>query len=442
MYLGTTLLDEETIFVVENAQSAKDLIAGMIGPFADYSAYSNFVTQYGTILAEGGKIRLDLLEAGLIVARGLVIEEAAIIAGNQFTENLTTIRTKNGMAFPAVVNSTETSLDITPVSLPEIGTFLSAQSLTGTNQLSSFSNESWLPTSQIGYGDKVKQSSSYQTIPTGVSSIKWSSIPLVANFSVPSGGSGDLNRKVGLWISLYARFYNGSTYLGQTFMGQVGEMSVTRTIYINASIPAGSTSVLSSANRVYLYAQFSCQVDFNTPPAPTGTLNFTALASSAYFVNATGVYRSQISPDGYALARDSSNFFHVKAGLTKMMLSYMGDIDSNSIAQKILTMYIAANGLIGNSGGYMRIAGLALGLYVTKVSTGVWRITHNIYSNWGIKQNSYSIHLTVANGGYNIPAFMYVSAMDTTNFNWLEVRAMNKDGSLVDTEFYLTLMKI
>lgn len=442
MYLGTTLLDEETIFVVENAQSAKDLIAGMMGPFADYAAFSNFVTQYGTILAEGGRIRLDLLESGLIVARGLVIEEAAIIAGNQFTENLTTIRTKNGMAFPAVVNSTETSLDITPVSLPEIGTFLSAQSLTGTNQLTAFSSESWLPTSQLGYGDKVKQSASYQTIPAGVSSIKWSSIPLIANFSVPSGGSGDLNRKVGLWIYLYARFYNGSTYLGQTFLGQVGGMSETRTVYVEASVPSGSTSVPSTANRVYLYAQFSCQVEFNAASAPTGTLNFTALPSSAYFVNATGVYKSQISPDGYALARDSVNYFHVKAGVSKMLLSFMGDIDSNSIAQKLLTMYIAANGLIGNSGGYMRIAGLSMGLYVTKVSTGVWRITHNIYTNWGLKQSNYSIHLTIANGGYNIPGFMYVSAMDTTNFNWIEVRAMSISGTLIDTEFYLTLMKI
>ena len=125
-----------------------------------------------------------------------------------------------------------------------------------------------------------------------------------------------------------------------------------------------------------------------------------------------------------------------------MLLSFMGDIDSNSIAQKLLTMSIAASGLIVNSGGYMRIAGLATGLYVTKVSTGVWKITHNIYSNWGLGPSSYTVHPTVANAGYNIPAYIYQSASDTVSYNWTEIRAMNHNGALVDTEFYLTIMRI
>ena len=37
---------------------------------------------------------------------------------------------------------------------------------------------------------------------------------------------------------------------------------------------------------------------------------------------------------------------------------------------------------------------------------------------------------------------MYVSEYDTTSYNWTEVRAMNADGVLIDTEFYVTFMRI
>ena len=441
LYLSAVMVQELVVNVVEDAKSGKDALAFAFGGFSSYEEYVLSAISKESLFA-GGFIRTVLIEVEALFAKALQISTIADLVGTQFDANLVTVTQQKGMTFPALINGTDTNLNITPQSLPELATFLSASSLTGTNYLTAFTNEVWSSSGGPQYGEKTKISPSYQTIPAGVNSLKWNSIAMTATFTVPSGGSGDPDRKGGLWISLYAHFYNGSTYLGRQFMGTVGGMGTTRTYNLSGSISAGQCSVPTNANRVYLYAQFACDVRYTTQTAPDCNLNFTALPSLAYFASSTGVYKTQVAPDGVAVARDASNYIHIKAGNNKMLLSFMGDIDSNSIAQKLLTMYIAANGLIGNSGGYMRIAGLATGLYVTKVNTGIWKITHNIYSNWGIRNNSYSIHLTGANAGYNIPAYMYVSAMDTTNYNWIEVRAINSAGSLVDTEFYLTIMRI
>lgn len=440
LYLATVLVQELVIYMVEDAKSGKDALAYAFGGYASYEDYVQSAI-YGESLFAGGFIRSILIEVESLFARALQVSTIADLVGTKFDEKLVTVMTAFGMAFPALINGVNTSLNITPQSLPDLAAFLAGASVSGTNYLTAFVNEQWVPSGPT-YGDKIKISPTYQTIPVGVGAIKWNSIGLSGTFTVPSGGSGDLNRKGGLWASLSAHFYNGSTYLGRQFMGTVGGMSDTRTYTLSGTIPAGSCAVPVNANRVFLSAQLWCSVEYNSQIAPTCTLSFTALAAAAYFSNATGVYKTQLAPDGIGSSRDSNNYFHVKAGVSKMMLSFMGDIDSNSIAQKLLTMSIAASGLIVNSGGYMRIAGLATGLYVTKVSTGVWKITHNIYSNWGLGPSSYTVHPTVANAGYNIPAYIYQSASDTVSYNWTEIRAMNHNGVLVDTEFYLTIMRI
>lgn len=442
LYLSAVMVQEIVVTVVEDAKSGKDALAFVIGGYSSYEAYVADATQYGKTLMAGGYLKNDIIDTVSLFAKALQISVIADLVGTQFDANLVTVTQQKGMTFPALINGTDTNLNITPQSLPELATFLSASSLTGTNYLTGFTNEVWSSSGGPQYGEKTKISPSYQTIPAGVNSLKWNSIAMTATFTVPSGGSGDPDRKGGLWISLYAHFYNGSTYLSRQFMGTVGGMGTTRTYNLSGSIPAGQCSVPTNANRVYLYAQFACDVRYITQTAPDCTLNFTALPSLAYFSSSTGVYKTQVAPDGVAVARDASNYIHIKAGNNKMLLSFMGDIDSNSIAQKLLTMSIAASGLIVNSGGYMRIAGLATGLYVTKVSTGVWKITHNIYSNWGLGPSSYTVHPTVANAGYNIPAYIYQSASDTVSYNWTEIRAMNHQGVLVDTEFYLTIMRI
>lgn len=442
LYYGAVLLDEITVAMVEDAASAKDSIASLLGPFSNFGAYESYVQAYGSVLITGGKMRLNYIDTDLLVSKIALVTNFANLVGNTFDDKMVTVTTKNGMTFPAVINGVTTSITISPTTLPDLSSFLSSSSLTGTNSLAAFSSESWVPNGET-YPDKVKMSSTYQSIPAGVTSMKWNSIALSANFTVPSGGSGDIGRRAGLHIYMYAHFYTDTTYVGRSYMGHVGGISGTdRIYYLSGSIPGGTVAVPVGVNRVYLYAQMSCEVIANTYPYPTGTLNFTALASSAYFINATGVYKSVMSPDGYALARDVTNYFHLKADTNKLLLSFMGDINSNSIAQKLLTMSIAASGTIVNAGGYMRKTGFSVGTAVTKVGTGIWRIPHDIYTNYGLGPSSYTTHLTVANAGYNIPAFMYVSAMDTSGYNWLEVRAMNKDGVLVDTEFYLTIMRI
>ncbi len=441
MYLSSVMLNELVVNVVEDAKSGKDALAFLIGGWSSYEEYVASA-MYGQSIIVGGYIRTILIEVESLFAKALQISTIADLVGTQFDANLVTVTQQKGMTFPALINGTDTNLNITPQSLPELSAFLSASSLSGTNYLTAFANEVWSSSGGPQYGEKTKISPSYQTIPAGVNSLKWSSINLSATFVVPSGGSGDPDRKGGLWISLYAHFYNSSTYLGRQFMGTVGGMGTTRTYSLSGTVSAGQCSVPTNANRVYLYAQFACDVIYTTQTAPDCTLNFTALPSLAYFSSSTGVYKTQVAPDGIAVARDSNNYLHAKAGNNKMLLSFMGDIDSNSIAQKLLTMSVAANGIIVNVGGYMKKTGFAVGSSITKVQTGVWRIQHDIKSNYNLGPSSYTVHMTIQNGGYNIPGFMYVSGYDTTNYNWTEVRCMNKDGVLIDTEFYIIFMRI
>lgn len=90
----------------------------------------------------------------------------------------------------------------------------------------------------------------------------------------------------------------------------------------------------------------------------------------------------------------------------------------------------------------MKKAGFSIGTSITKVNTGIWRIQHDIKSNFNLSPSDYIVNMTIHNGNYNIPGFMYISAYDTTSFNWTEVRAMNKDGVLIDTEFYIMFTRI
>ncbi len=118
-------------------------------------------------------------------AKALQISVIADLVGTKFDEKLVTVMTAFGMAFPALINGVDTSLNITPQSLPDLAAFLAGASVSGTNSLTAFSNELWTP-SGVTYGDKTKISPSYQTIPTGVRTLKWGAIGLAGTFTVPS----------------------------------------------------------------------------------------------------------------------------------------------------------------------------------------------------------------------------------------------------------------
>lgn len=428
--LGAVLVQELVINVIEDAKSGKDALAYLVGGYSSYEAYVADATQFGKTLMAGGYLKNEIIDTVSLFAKALQISVIADLVGTQFDASLVTVTQKKGMTFPATVNGTDTNLNITPQSLPDLASFLAGASVTGSNYLTAFSGETWVPNGAT-YGDKTKISPSYQTIPTGVATLKWSAINLAATFTVPSGGSGDLNRKGGLWISLYAHFYNGTTYIGRQFMGTVGGMSDTRIYSLSGSIPAGMCATPINANRVYLYAQFSCSVEFSSPAAPTCTLSFTALDSSAYFSNATGIYRSTIAPDGYACARGVDDYIHFKAGTTKMTLNYQGDVISNSIQQKLVSCVFEANGTPRAYSGY----GTRSSFTMNMVTTGVYRVVHNMGTSLGLNSNNYNIQATSEVGLVD----WYLWPVSNNEFH---IKTFNKSGVATNTVLHVSVTRM
>ncbi len=438
LYKGANLVDEQVFYVVENPTSVKDEIAKLFG-FADLAALAN----------KTGRIDVGLLDAILIVSQGLVVEDIANVVGAQFLPEIINIPQKNGLSFNGTANGVATSLNVSPNPIDSLATMLSTAAVSGSLQIPSASTGT--PTWYTRQTNIISEGSpsvtgQYQTINAGINSIRYGSIPITAQLVVGARDEEDTSFGCTLTVKIYAKFWNGTTLLQENLLGQLHDYSIIQDqTTVSGTIPTNVLSTPSGATRVTLKAEFIGSVSFkniyNEPPCK---LVFAATPSSptAIFSNATGALKSIIGIDGYAVVSGANDYFYLKAGSTKMQLSYMGDIQSNSISQKLLTMSVAASGLIVNVGGYMRKTGFVVGSSVTKVSTGVWRIQHDINSNYGLGPSSYTVHLTIQNGGYNIPGFMYISAYDTTSYNWTEVRAMNKDGVLIDTEFYVTFMRI
>ena len=184
LYYGTTLLDSVEVQIIEDYRSVRDELAFQIGGFNSYDDYVAFVTQNGSIIMAGGYTNANLIDTVSLFAKALQISVIADLVGTQFDANLVTVTQQKGMTFPAIINGTDTNLNITPQSLPELATFLSASSLTGTNYLTAFTNEVWSSSGGTQYGEKTKISPSYQTIPAGVNSLKWNSIDMTATFTV------------------------------------------------------------------------------------------------------------------------------------------------------------------------------------------------------------------------------------------------------------------
>lgn len=435
-----TVLDEQWVSITEDATSSKDSMAIALG-YASYDAMVAYAESSGQKLTiNGGYLNATLIETDGLIVKALFAEKVANLAGAIINENVAIFNQAMGIRIPAVISGTNTELNITPTSLPVLSEFISAGSLGGTTNLPAINQSGIKASSGVLSTEGNKMS-----IATGVISIKFIGLTPSATITVGVRQPTDEGKGCGLSAALYAKFYNSSSvFLTSVYIGTMADWTNTgSSITVSKLIAAKVINVPSGSAYVSLSMVIDGDVFYAVGMTePTCTITSVSVGAGAYFINATAVYRTQLAPDGIGIALNAINFLHARTDSNKMLLSFMGDIDSNSIAQKLLTMSIAASGLIINVGGYMRKAGFTVGTSVTKVSTGIWKIQHDIYSNYGLGTSSYTIHLTAQNGAYNIPCFMYVSGYDTSTYNWTEVRAMNKDGVLVDTEFYVTFMRI
>jgi len=423
LYYGTTLLDSVEVQIIEDYRSVRDELAFQIGGFNSYDDYVAFVTQNGSIIMAGGYINADLIDVEALVANNILVTEFANIVGTYFQNDAVTFTQQNGITFPAVINGTSTSLDVNPQPLPDVSTFTSATSLTGTTNLpAAYPNMFQYETYEIA-------STSYQAIPSGVTSIKNNSFTLSGNMTIQNrdfeGYSGFV-----LKCSTFARFYNGTSFISDTLIAysridRTGDFSTYS--FLNGT---KSIAVPSGATNVKLIAQFQLTI-LNNFGEEYGALGFNGISSSAYFYNATGVYKSRISPDGYALARDSSNYFHLKANGTKVLLSFMGDISSNSIQQKLVSCIFEANGTPRASGGY----GKGSGFQMNRVSTGIYRVTHNMGTNLSLVASNYCIQATSEVG----LVVCYIWPIDNNIF---EIRCFNLSGVASDTVLHVNVTRI
>ena len=141
--------------------------------------------------------------------------------------------------------------------------------------------------------------------------------------------------------------------------------------------------------------------------------------------------KSGRTPDGYALARDTSNYFHVKANGTKVILNYQGDVISNSIQQKLISCIFEANGTPRASGGY----GTLSSFNMTKISTGIYQVTHNMGTSLGLNTNNYVTQATSEVG-------LVICYVDPVSSNVFQIRCFNLSGVAADTVLHVSVTRI
>ena len=230
--------------------------------------------------------------------------------------------------------------------------------------------------------------------------------------------------------SAFARFYNGSTPISDSFIGDSRiDKSVDSGIY---SFPFTSKTIAvpSGATNIKIVAKFQLTI-LNNWGEEYGALGFNGISASAYFYNATGVYRSRISPDGYALARDANNFFHVKATTTNVTMRFQGDLISNSIPQKLVSCVFEANGTPRAYSGY----GTRSAFQMDRVTTGTYRVTHNMGTSLSLNSNNYVIQAT----SEVALVLCYIWPVDNNVF---QIRCFNLSGAAADTVLHVTVTRI
>ena len=278
--------------MVEDAASAKDALASLIGGFASYNDYVNFVSTHGKIIMQGGYINAELIDVKALVADNILVTEMGNIAGTYFGEtDGVTFTQKNGITLPAVINSVATSLDMNPQSLPDIASFLTASALTGTTNLPAIISS--ISGGQTLTSPVAQATNGYMSIPSGITSIKNNSISISGDVSINNRNSGDRTGFIYV-CAMFALFYNGTTLVSRVLLGKYMLDQANDYGDINYSLPSGTLAVPTGATRVYLHSEHTLYVRTNKDDSPSGVLKFNAVASSAYFYNATGSesYRS------------------------------------------------------------------------------------------------------------------------------------------------------
>lgn len=422
-----SVLDEQWVTITEDAQSSKDSISSAIG----YTDFDDFLAHAAQkpIITGNGKINAALIETDLLITDALIATKIADLAGARITQEVATFTQQNGVAIQSTIGGNETSVSIRPDSMPDLSAFLAAVSLSGQTNLPAMSDSAWTPQTI-----KTNVGTSYQTIPSGINALRWNAIPVAASITVNTRNSQDLGRGCGLSVYMYARFYQSTTFLTDVMMGIAYGSSATDSFTLSSSIPTGKAAVPNGANRVYLMVQIYAVDVFSTVmPGPTCTVSFTAKALGTYFLNGTGSRKSQISPDGFGLSLDTNNYFHVKAGTSKMLLNYKGNIESNSIQMNLLSLIVEANGTVRAGSGYAYAVG---SVSVTNHVVGYYKIFHNLQANLGLNANNFCIQVTSETGA----VVFYIWQVDNNQFQ-INVKKMT-DQSAVATVLHINVTKI
>ncbi len=393
LLVGSNIVDEQTLYVIEDATSAKETIAQYLG-FDNLAALAN----------KSGKIDVGLLDAIMIVANGLVVEDIADVVGAQFLPEIVNIPQKNGLALTGTANGSPTDLNITPNPIESLATMLSTGAVSGTLQIPSASTGlfNWYPKTS---GDKSVESG-YQSIASGINSVRYAAIGINAQILVGTRESGDNAKGCSITVKSIVRFYNNTTLLSESVISQLSKTSsIQESQTISATIPTNVLAVPSGANRASIKLIFSAKsfhdINYVEPPLKL-VFAATPTTAAAIFTNATGALKSQLGIDGYGITLDSYNFWHLKADSSGVLFSFKGRVSPGShISGQLLFLNMGPRSSGDTNGVYSASGRLSSSYSITASSTNAAiTVTHNYGStNYHISwapQQTYPCFYTVS----------------------------------------------
>jgi len=352
----------------------KNQIALRIG-YANWADMVNKATAGNTVIV-GGLINTEIIDAMAIFTDALVVEKIASIAGSTFTNEQARIETQRGLT---VTNGT-VELGIHPSYIPDLSSFISANA--------AISGQVNLPAST----QSISSGASGQFTVNGTSSQSLTSVSRVTWSAFTIGGTVNVIRDAGqtttgcsMTISVYAVTTSGSTE-SEILMGTVSGSSQSDYLSFSGTIQAGSASISSSATSIKLRLKANAVRIAELPNlTPSANVTTTALTARSLFSSTGGVKKSALHIDGYGVALNSTNYFHLKAG-TSMVLNFKGAVGNGSAIPGLLLSLRVGSRSTSDKTGIWGLGGMLRDSFSIVESTSNREITinHNYGSNYYI----------------------------------------------------------
>lgn len=409
MYYGNILVDTFTVATVETATSAKDELAKQIG-YDSFSSMVSTVQSKGKIIASGGMMSLDLLDAKAVLTQALNVPNYANIVGTMFGVEGVRLAQNSGLTLSGTnASGSSTTLGLTPSTV---------------GSLDNFKNNSGSLSGSTGWEYFSTSSTYYLSATKG--NISLSNISKIAYGSFVISGSMTNNTSGVTSFEVYAHLYvcNSSGVLSDM---AIGVARVSSQGSFSVTVSSGSVSTPNDATYVYVKAEVIASSSMTSFSLSINTTSFS-------ITSASGAQKSLIGVDGYGIYLDALNYLHWVASDDGLRLSFMGK------SYSIKPILFAAKVVSGNV-TFANYTGAILDKNISPTisrSGSVYTINHSIYSAFGITQSGTIIQVTALKDNPR-SAFVYSSSDNSCN---VVTTTVGDGSSVTDTDFYITITSI